>query len=181
MLCTVPVSLRRLYPSPVSDEHVGNHFGMVCVPFDLDSFIESATGPAAVPNLWAAARAWKERLSAGIAAGEHLGLATNPPPTVEEVHSMLQAAAAGLGRTKAITVSNRGAFELPCDLVSFRHCNNIAAGPGPAFQLNAVTLNGAMYTTLTYVDPAVAGEVGQAIADALLANLRALAPACMPA
>ena len=94
---------------------------------------------------------------------------------------MLQAAAAGLGRTKAITVSNRGAFELPCDLVSFRHCNNIAAGPGPAFQLNAVTLNGAMYTTLTYVDPAVAGEVGQAIADALLANLRALAPACMPA
>ena len=74
-------------------------------------------------------------------------------------------------------MSNRGAFTLPCELRDFRHANNISAGPGPAFQLNAVTLNGTMFATLTYVEPTVPRGLGPAVADAMLANLREMAAA----
>lgn len=174
VLCTVPVSLRRFYEPPITNEHVGFHIGMVRTIFDLESVRGRGEDGPHVPSLWQAARAWKATLDAGLAAGQHLELASAQAPTLEEMRAMVRSASSGFGRTKALTLSNRGAFELPCELVSFRHVNNIAAA-GPTFQLNAVSFNGALFSTLTFVDPPIALALGHAIADEMLANLRAMA------
>ena len=118
-----------------------------------------------------------QQLNAGLAAGEQFELASSNAPSLEEMRENLRSASAGLGRTKALTVSNRGAFSLPCDceLIGFRHTNNIVAA-GPTFQLNCVSLNGTLYMTLTYVDPAISLELGQAVADAMLGNLQQMLP-----
>lgn len=173
VLCAVPVSLRKYYEPPISNEHVGFHIGMVKTFFDLDC--AAGGGGDKTLGLWKAARAWKEQLDARMAAGEHLELATAPAPSLDDMRSMLKSAASSCsGRTKTLTLTNRGAFELPCELLSFRHTNNIVLA-GPAFQLNAVAFNGVMYTTLTYLDRVIPPALGQAVADAMLANLQAMA------
>jgi len=52
---------------------------------------------------------------------------------------------------------------------------------GPTFQLNVVTRNGTMYGTMAFVEPAISCALGQAVADATLANLKEMAEIETPA
>ena len=169
--CFFPVSLRRMYAAPISDEHVGFHFGGASTWWH----IAGAASPAATPGVtldWALAVEAKARLGACIGRGEPMHLTAKPASDAALLGSLRAAAARGGGRTKALTLSNRGRFELPCELVAFQHTTNIEPC-GPALQLSAVTLNGTFFMTLAFVTPHLSLEIGSQVADRIVASLRA--------
>lgn len=183
-LCFFAVSLRRLYGAPISDEQVGFHFGGASTWWEIVGGCgggdrapkrrKGASEPS--PELdWALAVEAKARLGACIGRGEPMHL-TAKPASDEALLDSLRAAARGSGRTKALTLSNRGRFELPCELVAFQHTTNIEPC-GPSFQLSAVTLNGTFFMTLAFVTPHVGLETGSQVADRIMVSLRTAARA----
>ena len=175
--CFFPVSLRGQYAKPIGNEHVGFHFGGVntwwaCEAASRPSGTPSKRLKAGAPHLdWALAIEARTRLKAGIELGEPLHMTSKPMSDAALRDSLLAASSVNCGRTKALTVSNRGSFELPATLIAYQHTTNIAP-LGPTFQLSCVTLNGIFYMTLATVSPAVDAATATKVADGTIAYLK---------
>ena len=130
---------------------------------------EAGAGAAALS--WRLASQVRERLSTAIAHGEPLHLTPKPESDSAVLDALCAASAHCHGRTKALTLSNRGRFTLPCGpIAAFQHTTNIAP-VGPVVQLSVVTLNGVLYLTLAYVRPAMEDATAAAMADCIVGTL----------
>jgi hypothetical protein len=189
------VSLRGSYDDPISDEHVGFHFGGVNTWWEVgelqaegqtakrqrtDQLPQQRTderGSEAAKALdWHLASQVRERLQGAIARGEPMHLTAKQQSDEAAIRAMITSSAQNSGRTKALTISNRGRFVLPCELSAFQNTTNICP-LGPAFQLSVATLNGEMFITLAYVRPTIDDATGAAVLGSIASTLERAAHA----